>query len=99
MAMNAKSEPSTDPSYNFKYHTAPAAAPTLKSTSGGVFASLGSHLLSARLIDRSVVAQDGHTAPKTRFGKSYMSLFLFGGPSGIRTPDPLIKSQLLCQLS
>jgi len=24
---------------------------------------------------------------------------LFGGPSGTRTPDPLIKSQLLCQLS
>jgi len=23
----------------------------------------------------------------------------FGGPSGTRTPDPLIKSQLLCQLS
>jgi len=22
-----------------------------------------------------------------------------GGPSGTRTPDPLIKSQLLCQLS
>ena len=24
---------------------------------------------------------------------------LLGGPSGTRTPDPLIKSQLLCQLS
>ena len=26
-------------------------------------------------------------------------LILTGGPSGTRTPDPLIKSQLLCQLS
>ena len=25
--------------------------------------------------------------------------FLFGDPLGIRTPDPLLKRQLLCQLS
>ena len=29
----------------------------------------------------------------------YGVLFLFGDPSGIRTPDTLIKSQVLCQLS
>ena len=26
-------------------------------------------------------------------------VFLFGDPSGIRTPDPLLKRQLLCRLS
>ena len=26
-------------------------------------------------------------------------VLLFGDPSGIRTPDPLLKRQLLCQLS
>ena len=29
----------------------------------------------------------------------YFMRFLFGEPSGIRTPDTLIKSQVLCQLS
>ena len=31
--------------------------------------------------------------------KTTLSTCFYGGPSGIRTPDPLIKSQLLCQLS
>ena len=26
-------------------------------------------------------------------------VFLFGDPAGIRTPDPLLKRQLLCRLS
>ena len=39
-------------------------------------------------------------APKRRNPASHLPAgFCTGAPSGIRTPDPLIKSQLLCQLS
>ena len=36
---------------------------------------------------------------KTKRDKQNAYLFLFGAPSGTRTQDPLIKSQLLYQLS
>ena len=34
--------------------------------------------------------------PQSQYGSA---VSLFGDPAGIRTPDPLLKRQLLCQLS
>ena len=40
------------------------------------------------------------TTPVRRAGAGgQISTFMLGAPSGTRTPNPLIKSQLLCQLS
>ena len=36
-------------------------------------------------------------SPKTK--DAILASFVFGEPSGIRTPGPLIKSQMLCRLS
>ena len=43
--------------------------------------------------------KDKTKEPVRRFSISSNRLFLFGGPSGARTRDTLIKSQVLYQLS
>ena len=37
--------------------------------------------------------------PEPKKKDSRKAVLLFGDPSGIRTPDPLLKRQLLCRLS
>ena len=37
--------------------------------------------------------------PEPKKKDSLAAVLLFGDPSGIRTPDPLLKRQLLCRLS
>jgi Phage integrase family len=65
-------------------------------------ASLDGILPSAPWPDGARLAQETHASrnqPRPdRRSCSYFAC-LVGGPSGTRTPDPLIKSQLLCQLS
>ena len=41
----------------------------------------------------------GMGGQKKGSGVNLIPLYFPGGPGGIRTPDQLIKSQLLCQLS
>ena len=46
---------------------------------------------------RSAVSRHGVQKETTDFCRNLS--FLFGDPAGIRTPDPLLKRQLLCRLS
>ena len=55
----------------------------------------------ARRAPETPAPRGSETVGKTKSGSSDVAEppVSFGGPSGTRTPDPLIKSQLLCQLS
>ena len=78
----------------------PAATPKQKDTEPCTFRGLAPAAQSASRTNRSRSARPArscrHTKTK-RHGKSVS--FCFGAPSGTRTRDPLIKSQLLYQLS
>ncbi len=68
-------------------------APGSPAASGRIAKNL--RIFSLRTPVRTLVA----TKAKTRILRSASLLGLRGGPSAARTPDPLIKSQLLYQLS
>ena len=53
---------------------------------------LQGHLLAKEFLEK--VAKTTKKPPKTHVSGGY-----FGDPPEIRTPDPLLKRQLLCQLS
>ena len=78
----------------------PTLSDTLRHHPDGVSSLNANPVITAQIYPRDTEARWGHANHERGFAYCQVSTVFWGGaPSGFRTPDPLIKSQLLYQLS